>query len=285
MIGEIVKNVNDDETIVFTKEIDFFKNAIKEQRELNKKYLNEKKIDLLPKKGNPVWLFLYYTDFTAEKAELIESFYYKHWTKEFDEGKHFEPIDKDNVKVELIDLLHFYLCYVCWFQDVIEDICGVEGFVDNNIKFILAERFNLEEKTYKEIQSMQESLENFSPQKNIRGLDLVHQLDWLMYQWKNYYGNLQKIKNEIDGLDDIEDLDKRMQKKQMLNAWLLKPLDSLIEMYLLFIISANFFGMDLEEIENLYFKKNKLNKMRQEGEYSQIKTGEDDNKKLFSPDF
>lgn len=55
------------------------------------------------------WLFDYITAMEQEIAELKDCLNWKWWSKEYEKHEPYGIMDKQNLKVELIDILHFLI--------------------------------------------------------------------------------------------------------------------------------------------------------------------------------
>ncbi len=55
------------------------------------------------------WINNYIIAMTNECEELRDSTYWKHWCSEAQEGKRFRLHDLQNARVEVIDMLHFWI--------------------------------------------------------------------------------------------------------------------------------------------------------------------------------
>ena len=66
-------------------------------------------IDQVDAKVSGQWLTNYIAAMSNELEELRDCTYWKHWCKEAKEGRRFELNDLQNVRVEVIDMLFFWI--------------------------------------------------------------------------------------------------------------------------------------------------------------------------------
>jgi dimeric dUTPase (all-alpha-NTP-PPase superfamily) len=81
------------------------------QAELNKRIgfdAHEMRANFDPKKAGE-WLSNYLMAMSNEMEELRDCTYWKHWCKEAKEGRRFEIHDLQNARVEVIDMLFFWI--------------------------------------------------------------------------------------------------------------------------------------------------------------------------------
>lgn len=83
----------------------------KHQAELNKRigFDPEKLHDNFDPKVAGEWLNNYIAAASNELEELRDCTFWKHWCKEAKEGRRFELFDLQNARVEVIDLLFFWI--------------------------------------------------------------------------------------------------------------------------------------------------------------------------------
>jgi dimeric dUTPase (all-alpha-NTP-PPase superfamily) len=55
------------------------------------------------------WLYDLINCISNELEELRNCIYWKHWCKEAKDGRQFEIRDLENAKIEVVDILHFFL--------------------------------------------------------------------------------------------------------------------------------------------------------------------------------
>lgn len=87
------------------------KELFEKQAELNKRTGFDAKAlraNYDPKYGGE-WLNNYIAAMSNELEELRDSTYWKHWCKEAREGRRFEVHDLQNARVEVIDMLFFWI--------------------------------------------------------------------------------------------------------------------------------------------------------------------------------
>lgn len=91
--------------------IDVLEELFKAQAELNKRigFDPQKLRDHFDPKLAGEWLNNYIAAASNELEELRDSTYWKHWCKEAQEGRRFEIHDLQNARVEVIDLLFFWI--------------------------------------------------------------------------------------------------------------------------------------------------------------------------------
>lgn len=88
-----------------------FRELFEKQAELNKRTGFDAK--LLRENFDPqqagIWLNNYITAMSNELEELRDCTYWKHWCKEAGQGKRFFLHDLQNARVEVIDMLFFWI--------------------------------------------------------------------------------------------------------------------------------------------------------------------------------
>lgn len=82
--------------------MDIFKEIWKSQEDLNKRITGK------DTKGGE-WVFKYITAMEQEIAELKDCLNWKWWSKEYQKHKPLDILDEQNLKVEIIDILHFLI--------------------------------------------------------------------------------------------------------------------------------------------------------------------------------
>lgn len=71
------------------------------------------------------WLHDYITAMTSELEELRDCIYWKHWHREAREGRRFLLRDREHAKVEIIDLLFFWMSMAQCVGLTVEDVADL----------------------------------------------------------------------------------------------------------------------------------------------------------------
>jgi len=230
------------------------------------------KFDINVKDEKASMAFNYIVDFTAEVGELIDSIYYKHWTKEYKEGKYLTFKDRDNVLVELVDVFHFYLSLINWvslildakeetkkamefvFTDVIERYFFVKYVNEGKDKEFIEPNFNMKSALIRLLESQNTCFNWFYRTADIENL-------------QKYY--LETLKTAEDNK----------------NSGIMFIVNIMADYALGFVSlleSVYYFGFTEKEFFDVYFKKNELNFKRLSQEYSQDKVGDKDNEEMMN---
>lgn len=233
------------------KSLKSFVIIMNKQEELNKSY------NISPEKYGKEWedpIFranVFLNDMYVEIAELIESLYFKHWSKEFrnQEVEFYQFKNKENVFIELVDILHFLM-------SVYIEVKNVFNLTEQEITLSFISNLEQFEKKENGIITIKNNFDNVN-----QLIKIVSDINYFINFQFNKYCYLSK-----DETDKIE-----------LTAYF----SYLIKTYFDFLDVCENFGFSLDKIYEGYMEKNKVNHQRRENGYSQNKKNEKDNEEII----
>lgn len=209
----------------------------------------------------------YFASF-SELNEIMDCFFWKHWTKEAKEGKYFcLKSTQEELKFEVVDLLHFLLqltynivFYFANYNEASDNFKEIKTFFEKLnkekilelIKFENLElEYSMQQELFFNISFYNFWLYDYEKEANDKS---VYSLLSMSENYVNLIKNFKKLKTK----NEIEDIFSQIYK-------------DLNQIWILFFKFCFMIDFDYEDLYQKYITKNKINIKRQNENYAQEK--------------